>query len=154
MIDMNKKDKIRTSALIISWAFTVFCMIVIFCYSNQTATDSENTSNGLIKTLFDMFGIELGSHFIRKLAHSIEFGGLCFAFNMSYAATFRKYSPFVSILSTVAYATTDEIHQYFVDGRACQLIDIFVDFCGAAAVTLVLTIFYYIFKRYKEKREV
>lgn len=151
MIDMDKKRKI---ALIITWAFTVLCMIIIFSYSNQNSTDSAQTSDGLIRNLFDIFGIEMASGFIRKAAHAVEFGGLCFAFNLSYAATFMKYCPWLSVVSTVFYAATDEIHQYFINGRACQLRDVFVDFCGAMAVTLVLTLIIYFYKRYTEKSEV
>ena len=32
------------------------------------------------------------------------------------------------------YAVTDEIHQYFVPGRACRLLDVTVDTCGAGDI--------------------
>lgn len=144
----------RKTALALTWGFTVFCMIIIFYYSHQTASVSSETSSGWIQKILNTFGIELSSHFIRKTAHAIEFGGLCFAFNMSYAASYLKYCPFISLISTVLYASTDEIHQYFIVGRACQVRDVFVDFCGAVLVTLVLSIMYFIYLIIKSKREV
>lgn len=151
MIFMTAK---RKTALILTWGFVLFCMALIFHFSHQNASDSSETSSGLIKEIFYFFKIELSSHFIRKTAHAIEFGGLCFAFNLAYCATFLKFSPFVSLASTVFYASTDELHQYFIEGRACQLRDIFVDFCGAVLVTAAITVLYLIYKSYKEKRGV
>lgn len=147
---MNIKRKI---ALVITWGFVLLCMVIIFSYSNQIAELSQEVSDGWIKKIFETFGVELSSHTIRKLAHATEFGGLCFAFNTAYAATYLRFCPLLSIISTVFYASTDEIHQYFIEGRACQLRDVFVDFCGAAAVTLVLSIIYFIYIEIKKKRE-
>ena len=33
----------------------------------------------------------------------------------------------------VLYAVTDEVHQYFVPGRSCELRDALIDACGVAA---------------------
>jgi VanZ family protein len=32
---------------------------------------------------------------------------------------------------SVVYALTDEVHQHFVPGRACRLLDVGIDTCGA-----------------------
>lgn len=151
MIDMKLK---RKPALILSWCFVLLCMVIIFYYSHQTAELSSETSRGLIKMIFEKFGIEFSSHFIRKAAHAIEFGGLCLAFNIAYFVLFFKFSPFVSLVSTVFYASTDELHQYFIQGRACQVRDIFVDFCGALLVTAAVSVIYFAFKSVMKKREV
>ena len=151
MIDMMKN---RKTAIFLSWSFTLICMIIIFCFSNQTATDSSETSGGLIKLISELFGVELSSLIIRKSAHAIEFGGLCFAFNFSYFASYLKFCPLLSLISTVFYATSDEIHQYFVDGRACQVRDVFIDFCGALIITVVISVIYFVYIKIKSKREV
>lgn len=151
---MIKMIKNRKTALFLTWNFTLICMIIIFCFSNQTATDSSEMSGGLIKIISELFGVELSSLIIRKTAHAIEFGGLCFAFNMSYFASYLKFCPLLSLISTVFYATSDEIHQYFVDGRACQVRDVFVDFCGALIVTAVISVIYFAYLKFKSKREV
>ena len=61
------------------------------------------------------------------------------------------------ILSTIVgggYAITDEIHQYFVPGRSCQLLDMIIDTTGV--VTGIIICFtinefvkYFKFKKYK-----
>ena len=144
----------RKTALILTWGFVLLCMAVIFYLSHQIASDSSETSSWLTIKIYDLFKIELSTYFVRKTAHAIEFGGLCFALNLAYFASFLRFSPFVSLASTLFYASTDELHQYFVEGRACQLRDVFVDLCGAVIVTAVIIALYLIYKRYKEKREV
>ena len=37
----------------------------------------------------------------------------------------------ISIILCIIYATSDEIHQLFVPGRACQLRDILIDSIGS-----------------------
>ncbi len=151
MIKMN--DKKRTVCLILSWGFTIVCMIIIFLFSGETAEVSSSQSGGLIRRILDTFGIELSQHFIRKTAHALEFCGLCLAFNLAYGFTFLKHCPLISLSSTVFYAATDEIHQYFIDGRACQLRDVFVDFCGALAAVVFCAVVYYIYIKITDKRE-
>lgn len=41
----------------------------------------------------------------------------------------KKY--LISILICIIYATSDEIHQIFVPGRACQIRDILIDSIGS-----------------------
>ena len=38
----------------------------------------------------------------------------------------------IAFLLAVAYAISDEIHQFFVPGRSCQIKDVLIDSCGAA----------------------
>lgn len=145
--------KNRKVCLILSWALTAACMIIIFWFSSETADASSAQSGGLIKKILDAYGIELSQHFIRKSAHAIEFFGLCLAFNLAYGFTFLRLCPLTSLSSAVFYAAADEIHQYFIDGRACQLRDVFVDFCGALAAVAFCTAVYCIYIKSAEKRE-
>ncbi len=39
--------------------------------------------------------------------------------------------PMPSLLAAVLYSVSDEIHQYFVPGRACRIFDVGVDSLGA-----------------------
>ncbi|MFQ8632799.1 MAG: VanZ family protein, partial [Intestinibacter bartlettii] len=41
---------------------------------------------------------------------------------------------------SVLYAISDEIHQYFVPGRACQFRDVMIDSCGALFGIAVIVI--------------
>ncbi len=45
----------------------------------------------------------------------------------------------IAILMAVAYAITDEIHQFFVLGRHCSIRDVFIDTTGV----LMAIVFYY-----------
>ncbi len=136
----------KKTLLFSAWCFVLFCIAVIFYFSHQTAELSSQTSNNLLKLIFERFGIQLNAYVIRKSAHAAEFGGLCLAFNIAYYFSFSKYAPFVSLASTVFCASADELHQYFVIGRACQVRDVFVDFCGAVLVTAVITVIYFLIK--------
>ena len=149
---MSNLSKKRKAAIILSWAFALFCMTVIFVYSNQTASQSSETSDGIIAKLMEYFNLNLSTGFVRSCAHCVEFAGLCFAFNLAYLSTFLRFSPLLSFLSTVFYSSTDEIHQFFIEGRASQVIDLVIDAAGASIITVVLVIVYLIYKKHCEKR--
>ena len=146
---MTKK---RKTAIILSWLFVAVCMGIIFYFSRERAVDSDETSNSIIALIEKLFNYRFTPHAIRKTAHALEFFGLTFAFNLAYGTTYQKFSPLLSALSSVFYSATDEIHQYFVEGRACRAYDLFVDFCGTLAMTAILVTAYLIFKKIIEKR--
>ena len=80
---------------------------------------------------------------IRKLAHMLEFGSLgalVFLFLLSWQG--RIWWRYLSALAFVfAYASADELHQKFSDGRAGLFSDVIIDFRGALiACTAVLVI--------------
>lgn len=109
-------------------------MLLIFIMSSFDATESANQSNfivNIINNIFKIENIELLSFIIRKLAHFTEYLILGFlTINMLNKNDIsKKY--LLSILICIIYATSDEIHQLFVPGRACQLIDILIDSIGS-----------------------
>lgn len=93
-------------------------MFLIFLMSSFDATESANQSNFIV-------------NIIRKLAHFTEYLILGFlTINMLNKNDIsKKY--LISILICLIYATSDEIHQLFVPGRACQLRDILIDSIGS-----------------------
>ncbi len=126
---MNKKAKI-----IISWALVIACMAVIFSLSAQTAGESSEVSGWLIF----MLKLNISQDFIRTVAHFLEYAGLSVLVFNALFQTFDYQRPFVSLIISVLYAATDEIHQLFVEGRAFQISDIVVDSLGAASGIIVL----------------
>ncbi len=124
--------------------------IVIFWFSDQTAGVSQSQSNGFIYFFLSRFlpdGISAGlSHFVRKSAHFCVYallGGLVCGSVMEKRAYFRTFC--ISEVFCMFYAATDEIHQYFVPGRACRLSDVALDSLGAACgIALALFVFYLI----------
>lgn len=109
-------------------------MFLIFLMSSFDATESTNQSNFIVNIITDIFkieNIEVLSFIIRKLAHFTEYLILGFlTINMLNKNDIsKKY--LLSILICVIYATSDEIHQIFVPGRACQIRDILIDSIGS-----------------------
>ena len=109
-------------------------MFLIFLMSSFDATESANQSNfivNIITNIFKIENIEVLSFIIRKLAHFTEYLILGFlTINMLNKNDIsKKY--LISILICLIYATSDEIHQIFAPGRACQIKDILIDSIGS-----------------------
>lgn len=118
----------RNLIIVIIW------MLLIFIMSSFDATDSSNQSNFIVNIISNILNIEnarLLSLIIRKLAHFTEYLILGFlTINMLNKNDIsKKY--LLSILICIIYATSDELHQSFVPGRSCQLVDVTIDFIGA-----------------------
>lgn len=142
------KKALWTSALI-AW------MIVIFMFSNQNGEKSQNTSDGLIKSVINItYSIshqELSlerqeeliaktSFFVRKTAHfTIYFIlGLISYFTLdSYGVKKKK---FYCILFCFLYACSDEIHQLFSAGRGGRLLDVGIDTSGSILGVYIVSI--------------
>lgn len=140
-------------------------MIVIFMMSAQPAKQSANTSLHVGRTICTMFvpgydgkdeqeQLKLArkiDHPLRKTAHATEFAILAVLIFSSKVAssdivylyktndqiTIRK-KYIRSWILTVVYAVSDELHQYFVPGRACQIRDVLIDSFGAFIGLLII----------------
>lgn len=144
----NRSRARRAVVLTISWGCVLACAVTIFILSHETATQSAAKSSGVIAMLFARLGITLSSHFVRKAAHALEYLGLSLLLYNAYAHSFRAVQPALTLLTAILYAAGDEIHQYFILGRACQMRDVFVDTVGAVFGVLCCTAAYWVFKKY------
>ncbi len=117
----------------------------IFYFSHQPADKSDNTSGEVIKVIINTFSYtrNLDQHqkkilqdrmqpIIRKLAH-FSIYTIVGVLIMTFSSTFdwrliNKLS--VSIGFGIIYAISDEIHQYFIPGRSCQITDVLIDLLG------------------------
>ena len=127
----------------LKWAMVLAWMIVIFVFSGQNGDDSSS-NNRFIVDMFKSIGINLDSvlgsqvnFIIRKLAHMTEYFVL---FMLIYNALkidvrFGK-NLMISIIIVFLYASSDEIHQSFVPGRACMFRDVMIDTAGAGVAML------------------
>lgn len=143
---MNK----RKVLIFISWLLVFTVMITIFVLSNQTASSSTETSNGVIQEILKIFHINLSPNVVRTFAHGFEYFILCFLLNLSLFFTYEKFKPYTAFLISFIYAVSDEIHQLFVEGRACQFKDVVVDSIGAVTAVLICLIIYKIYLRGKK----
>lgn len=142
----------RKVYITLSWTLVIACMGVIFWLSSRTASDSAEMSNSLIDRILALFGIEFTAFFIRKSAHLLEFTGLSMLTFNAYYATFHRLAAPVSFIITVLYAVSDEVHQIFVEGRACQLRDVLIDSGGALLGIIASLIILKIIKSVIERR--
>ena len=136
--------------VIIHSIFTLTIMAFIFIQSALPGAVSGAESNVLVEFFAKLTGLdtEVLSVVIRKTAHFTEFAvlGLCLTLNVRdfYSAKGislgRGHVWFMSWLLGTAYAATDEIHQYFVPDRACQLLDVCIDSAGVAAGAMIAVV--------------
>ena len=116
----------------ISLLLVILWMIFIFVMSSFDATSSSNQSNFIVDIITSIINIKdtgLLSLIIRKLAHFIEY----FILGILVINFITRYDKkiIIAILLCIIYATSDEIHQIFVPGRSCQIIDIMIDSLGS-----------------------
>lgn len=138
----NRINKSR----VIFGLLTIAVMVCIFIFSCENADKSSDTSGTIvdfiINTFFRNFDsmtlaeqtevLDLISHIIRKTAHFVIYAALgFFAFLTSgHKRLFCRQTLWI-VLFCGLYAVSDEIHQYFVPGRACMIRDMLLDTCGS-----------------------
>jgi len=118
-------------------------MAVIFFFSAQDADSSTQLSDSIVSITAgeENVGIRFFTVIVRKGAHFLEYAALGAALCFGFLGVFpeKRFRLFVfSSLSGIAYAVTDEIHQYFVPGRACMAADVLLDGFGAVAGVLAV----------------
>lgn len=143
---------------IISIVLLVLWMITVFLFSAQDATRSSKVSGNLTDTMLDLLNVseehkETAETLIRKLAHFTIYavGGVLAMCCFSECKLGSNKNIIVSQMFGTVYAITDEVHQYFVPGRACQLRDVLIDSLGIATGILLVLILKNIAKDIKEK---
>lgn len=127
-------------------------MATIFWLSSRTAEQSSQQSSFVLNRLIALFGDNIFTDFIvRKAAHCLEFTGLSLLFNISlYQSTGKTHCITATVLTSL-YAVTDEVHQFFVEGRSCQLSDWGIDTMGAALGTLGFIVLFVTAKAFIKK---
>ena len=113
-------------------------MAVIFWFSSRTASESSAQSDIFVEFFKSIFGDNAVTDFIvRKTAHFSEFAGLGLLFAVAFYVQFGMAKIPFALLCASAYAVSDEVHQIFVEGRACKVEDWAIDTAGALLGVLV-----------------
>lgn len=129
----------------IYWCLLIIWMSIIFLMSNQPAEISDGHSRLVVQILM-LIGIDINSaaadlanFIVRKIAHFTEYMILAFLiFNvLEFYCKDRKKLILFSIVISFIYASSDEIHQYFIPGRECAFRDVVIDTCGAITSIIV-----------------
>ena len=133
--------RIITLILIIIW------MIVVFCFSNQTAEQSTKLSEGIAQKTSKSLKIENNKQkntetIIRKIAHFALYalGGILMYEHFKTYNIKGKNKIIFSQITGSLYAVTDEIHQIFIPGRSGEVLDVFIDSLGIIAGILLIII--------------
>lgn len=151
---MQQENKSKPWAILFT-ILSVMCMIAIFYFSAQTADESAEQSLSILEIIRKILGDNSFSDFIvRKAAHFCEFTLLGLLFNFTYYFCKGKQNIILSTSLASIYAVSDEIHQIFVDGRACQFRDWVVDTSGAITGMLVFMLICAIINKVKKSKEI
>lgn len=123
----------------------IIWMIIIFCFSHQSASQSSDLSVGILGYTIDIIKNSLNIAInedllhtvIRKGAHFMEY--LILAVFVMFGLTKNNVSNpfFKSVIICALYSMTDEFHQLFVAGRSGRVFDVLVDISGAALGTFI-----------------
>ena len=120
----------------------IIWMIIIFVFSADNGMQSSNKSDPLAHNIVSTLSklthsdynklyskIDIVIFIIRKSAHFIVYFilGILVVRVLKDYNTFDKKLCYISIIICLLYATSDEIHQIFVNGRSGQLSDVILD---------------------------
>ena len=139
---VSTKTNFQKIYFYISLVIVLGLFVLIFCLSHQNGEESTETSGWFTALLNFIFPFELTEDFVRTMAHFSEFACLSFFTNNLFVAYKEKLLPIIACALSFLYAITDEIHQIFVPGRACQFVDMMVDLAGIVSGMFVFTILY------------
>ena len=92
---------------------------------------------------------------IRKLAH-FSLYTLVGIFGMTFISTFelkKIYQFFISLLIGLFYAISDEVHQSFIPGRACSIMDVGIDTSGVIFGIIIVFVCIWMYKSIKKYKK-
>ena len=170
---MNSDSGLKIKSLMIKiavWIPVLAMCFLIFGFSGQNGESSSGLSDKIadsILNLSDNLGIvqyknaeesvradmrEGISAPIRKTAHMTEYAILSALVLLALLVDKVKLrlALILSWFITTAFATSDEIHQLFVDGRSGQFTDVCIDSAGAL---ICLTLIFFLISFFTEKRK-
>lgn len=130
-------------------------MVLIFVFSSMQGDESSETSGIFLKAIEKLYEevthrglteIALDSihHIIRKCAHFTEYAALGASIMYAIWDKWKEHKAPIILPELIAmlYATTDEIHQYFVPGRYGTWTDVLIDSAGALTGILIYLLIY------------
>lgn len=147
-------------------ALLIADMAVIFSFSAEKASQSDETSSSVIERIvkiiykdFDSWEtqakyekVQSYQHLVRKLAHMTEYASLG-VLSCALALTFgmKIKNLLFAFLFCVLYSGSDEFHQLFVPGRSGQITDVLIDSGGALIGIAGFSLLVFVIVKIKEK---
>lgn len=166
IMDIRLNEKSEDMKRNIFIVCTVVMMVMIFCFSMENSSESSHRSGGFTEFILNTFVrdyqdmsasekrvlFKKAEHIIRKAAHFSVYTVL--GFLVSSAIGRRKLFSAGSLITVgfgFLYACSDEFHQYFVPGRACQFTDVIIDTCGVITGIIISMAVFRIYGWFKQK---
>jgi VanZ family protein len=113
-------------------------------HSQISSTGSGKISTTVVIYINNFLHIFLGENFyitnfaLRKAAHFSEYFILGILFHKCFSKPDNwTYSFFYPVIAGILYAISDEVHQYFVPGRAMSIVDMLIDTAGVLLAVIV-----------------
>lgn len=151
------------------WLASFGWMGLIFWFSAQNAEKSAESSGSVMTFLLEFFKVNsmeeiltdtvlysMVDFALRKSAHFAVFAilGVLLCITISLYPNAVRLQKIVLPLSLgILYACIDELHQYFVPGRACQIRDVCIDTAGVLTGVLFVLWFGRMRRRRQEKKQ-
>jgi VanZ family protein len=130
----------RRRDVLVIWGPVLVLMALIFLFSAQPKSAPPADGKGVyfsgVMPIFEEQGLEA---LIKKGAHVAAYGLLSVLFMRGLLAQglSSREAAYFGILLAVSYALTDELHQAFVPGRHATVLDVGIDYVGAASACLL-----------------
>ena len=169
---MNRTNIQLWAVRLVLIALIVLWMSTIFGFSAETGVESQSLSDKItirvvIKPDYkNLSAAEQNEFFgsvsfvVRKTGHFGEYailGVLIMTLLVSFKNVIRvgkgALATVITTLVGMLYATGDEFHQGFVDGRSPKLFDVGIDTVGAFTGTVFILIIYLLVRRRHERLE-
>ena len=129
-------------------------MFVISGFSAQTGEESSSVSMAVSEWVAESYSavvepqlseeqvqaIAIRIEFpVRKIAHFSEYGIMaCLAWYVLFCFGYRRWKNGIVVLFCFLYASVDEMHQLFVNGRSSRFTDVCIDTSGAFLAMLIV----------------
>ena len=114
------------------WAPILFGLwtVYIFARSLQPADLSNEESGRILSILEQLLPFALSNHFVRKVAHFVEYGVSGFFGWFVFESRRGWERPAFSMTLCLLTALCDETIQLFVEGRGGMIADVWLDMAG------------------------
>jgi VanZ family protein len=91
-------------------------------------------------------------HINDKIEHLLAYGGLGFLLNLSLRiqnkiSIIKKYPALFTVLIVSTYGALDELHQLFIPGRSCDILDWTSDTIGVIIGVSLMTLLILVFEK-------
>lgn len=127
----------------VSWALVALWAVVIFLMSANTGEDLTDGDGLVARVRAMLVSVQVawfgsGIDLVSPLAHFCEYALFGFLLQNALGCSLPvRRAVLLAVVIASAYGVTDEFHQLFVPGRACDPVDWLVDTAGATLGALV-----------------